>query len=693
MFFCKKSLVLSVVVIWLAVLGREAYASVSIHNGEYLYFGNFKHLIDDTPNNVRESSASPVLWKKCSDDYYLSAYTVDDRPWLSGYSNTIFYLWYVPEGSASNVRGNALRLWLNGTTTGSFMYDTFSDQEQRVLRPNVDGDPGVWVTLPNVSAEYEQTSLKGAKRSSTYWTRSEVSSSDRTAWVWWPGGTAKPGVMSYSSGIRPVISLNVGHFLFKTAASDFLDNAVYVDPAGSFKNPYVMVLPGVVPKGLTTNVSFVSTDIPPKQIEVEGKVCVLLWDKPVRPAIKSWPSKVDFSLTKTGGGVLHPQAVFEEQGGVVLLFSSTIEAGDRLDYTLNTDAICVEIQGATFKVADSFTCDIDAIPFLSGVELLHGGHSYPVTHNSYTYSAKVPKVVADAMLKIGSVSPGSSITLNGADITNSHSQNIHLVVGVNEFILKVNCGTRSAVYRLYVTREADDDDDESLLLSSLIPSYGSFQPSFKSNTFVYDMEVPYSVRSIAFTPEAVSEETVISVNGLETESGRSSEAIALHTELNKIIVSLVQETKSTNYTILLTRKAEDKKDHEEPLLSRLQPSRGVLSPDFAPETFRYTMGVPYEVTSLTLALETVDSDATITLNGSVVKNDTISLPVPLSVGANILALDLKDSEDYVTYTVIVTRDSEDKPIDPKSSSSGGCNGGWESLGVILVSGLIIRKRI
>ena len=84
-------------------------------------------------------------------------------------------------------------------------------------------------------------------------------------------------------------------------------------------------------------------------------------------------------------------------------------------------------------------------------------------------------------------------------------------------------------------------------------------------------------------------------------------------------------------------------------LASLEPSKGSLSPAFNKNTTRYTISVPYTVTSLSLMFSTSHDDADTAISDS---ND-------LNVGENTRVITVTaPNGDTKTYTVVITREKE-----------------------------------
>ena len=91
-------------------------------------------------------------------------------------------------------------------------------------------------------------------------------------------------------------------------------------------------------------------------------------------------------------------------------------------------------------------------------------------------------------------------------------------------------------------------------------------------------------------------------------------------------------------------------------LGALALSEGTLSPVFAAGTSNYTATVPNTTSTITLTPSTVDPNATVTVNGSLVDNGQASSPISLNVGANAITLVVTAVDSATkTYVVTVTR--------------------------------------
>jgi len=92
-------------------------------------------------------------------------------------------------------------------------------------------------------------------------------------------------------------------------------------------------------------------------------------------------------------------------------------------------------------------------------------------------------------------------------------------------------------------------------------------------------------------------------------------------------------------------------------LSRLQLSRGTLSPGFSPATTSYTTTVDRNVAAIEVTPTTADATATVKVNGTPASPGVPSTAVPLAIGLNTVTTTVtaQDGITTKTYTVTVNR--------------------------------------
>lgn len=94
-----------------------------------------------------------------------------------------------------------------------------------------------------------------------------------------------------------------------------------------------------------------------------------------------------------------------------------------------------------------------------------------------------------------------------------------------------------------------------------------------------------------------------------------------------------------------------------------------LSPAFSPDTYTYSATVSNSVSSLTLTPYALDGAVTIRVNGYEVINGSVSRPIELSVGSNIITVvvqSLRNSNSVKNYVFTINRQHEINNADLKS---------------------------
>ena len=364
------------------VTSRVNTSGTILGNEDYVLFGKLIHDVDDGSGSARspEAFATPVLWRVMSADAAPGA----------GQKKAILLSHYLLVEKKYNGANNdnrweqsEIRIWLNDTSNSGFL-SGFSASEQAVmLKPSPDGASGLRVTAPagydksgyagelkdwfggdnNANNNERKAQFRGAPANFIvgqsdawdYWTRSEVAvPPPDKAWSVGKDGTLDNSkrVDLSSLGVRAAFFLNLESFIFKSASNDFAPAGSGVG-GGLIFNPYILVLPSVVPTGWTT--LFASADKMPDGAVINGKAMTVSWDVPISPAVKKWPVSGDFTLS-TGE---HPTSVTSDDANKKILkltFATGVTAGANvtLSYNLNTDAVSFDSTLTSADVVNSF---------------------------------------------------------------------------------------------------------------------------------------------------------------------------------------------------------------------------------------------------------------------------------------------------------------------------------------------------
>jgi len=208
-------------------------------------------------------------------------------------------------------------------------------------------------------------------------------------------------------------------------------------------------------------------------------------------------------------------------------------------------------------------------------------------------------------------------------------------------------------------------------LLQLTPSKGTLAPVFASTKTSYTISVFNPVNSITLTPVAQDTGATIKINGTIVKSGLASAVLPLSVGSNTIttVVTAADGVGSQTYTISLNRLPSTNAK-----LLKLTTSHGGFSPSFNNTVTAYTQTVNNAVTSIAFTPTTVDTTATITVNGDPVVSGSSSTAQALTVGDNIenIVVTAQDGTTTMAYTITVTRalPANAKLINLKSSHGG-----------------------
>ncbi|WP_462409041.1 cadherin-like beta sandwich domain-containing protein [Neobacillus sp. Marseille-QA0830] len=203
-----------------------------------------------------------------------------------------------------------------------------------------------------------------------------------------------------------------------------------------------------------------------------------------------------------------------------------------------------------------------------------------------------------------------------------------------------------------------------------------FSPSVKE----YSAVVANQVSSINLLVEGTSPNAKITINGKEALSG-TAEDYQLNTGQN-IFTIIVNDGPA--YQLTVTRQGSTNN-----LLKNIELSTGVLSPSFSQETTNYSVQVDNQYSAITVNPTTVESPATVKVNGNAVPEG--GMPVSLPVGTSTISIVVTaENGAQKTYTLSVTRASAStgnaSAANEKSSTTSTDLSGIARTGAISASG-------
>ena len=263
--------------------------------------------------------------------------------------------------------------------------------------------------------------------------------------------------------------------------------------------------------------------------------------------------------------------------------------------------------------------------------------------NGFFYLPDIKKDVSQAKFQVIDNDESSlNFKLNG-----SSAKTLKLVGGDNTAELTITKNGFSKVYTFVITKKGEAK------LKSLVPSTGKLSPAFDSETTDYEITVPTTTTSIAFTPTAVDNSSTIKVKNTTVASGKKSQDIKLSEGENKIPITVKTSNGDTTvYNVVVTRTEQFRSAD----LKSLKLTKGTLSPTFNKGVYEYSVSVDNSVTSIGVTPVAEDSNATIEVNGKEVPSGATSPYISLDEGGNVIDVTVTDSKgNENTYILTVTR--------------------------------------
>ena len=294
---------------------------------------------------------------------------------------------------------------------------------------------------------------------------------------------------------------------------------------------------------------------------------------------------------------------------------------------------------------------------LSALEISSGDLDPNFSSVTTMYDVSVANDVESVMVTpTATDGDGASITVDTNTVVSGNASGaITLAEGeTTEIKIKVIAADMmtSMTYTVSVARAASSD----ATLSALGISEGALDPDFEKDTDMYEVVVRSGLEVIRVTPTASDAGASITVDTNTVESGSASGDITLTeggtTEI-KIKVVAADEITSMTYTVSVERIAND-----DARLSNLGISSGDLDPNFSSETTMYGVSVANNVANVTVTPTVRDSDASITVDSSMVASGSASDAITLTEGSTttiMIKVIAADTMTSMTYTVSVGR--------------------------------------
>jgi len=345
--------------------------------------------------------------------------------------------------------------------------------------------------------------------------------------------------------------------------------------------------------------------------------------------------------------------------GVVVLPGSP-SASLPLNIGLNTITTIVTAQdGTTVTYTTTITRAASSNATLANLTVSNGSLAPNFAPTTNNYTVKVSRITASVSITPTVADSTAVITINGTVIASgTASANLPLNLGSNVITTVVTAqdGT-TADYTLTITRQGPAPilSSANSNLANLAISSGTLSPAFSYTTTAYTANVGNSTASITVTPTAADSTATITVNGVQVASGTTSASLPLNAGANTIttVITSQDSTTTSTYTITVTRAPSNNA-----ALSLLTTNtRTALTTTSGPASQNFATSVSFNTTSITLTPTAVDPNASITVNGLLVRSGFSSLPILLSPYTTLINL-LVTAQDGVTtrtFTLKVTR--------------------------------------
>ncbi|WNR43646.1 cadherin-like beta sandwich domain-containing protein [Paenibacillus roseipurpureus] len=231
-----------------------------------------------------------------------------------------------------------------------------------------------------------------------------------------------------------------------------------------------------------------------------------------------------------------------------------------------------------------------------------------------------------------------------------NTNGIQLQAGTNITLIKNilnNMGTNyDKAAGVSATEEWPSSDNT---LSGLAISSGTLSPIFDSAITEYTASVPKTTSVMIITPTTANSQAAVTVNGVPLVSGSDSNGIGLQVGENVIEIIVTAEDMSTRtYRLTVTRLLSDNANLSALLVSE-ESSNLTLNPEITAHTVQVSNGVP----KIKVMLTTMDSNATMTVNGESVVSGSASKTIKLRLGENVIEI-VVTAEDSSTKTYQLT---------------------------------------
>lgn len=257
-------------------------------------------------------------------------------------------------------------------------------------------------------------------------------------------------------------------------------------------------------------------------------------------------------------------------------------------------------------------------------------------------------------LKLAAVDKNNKIFVNGTPVENATNINLSLVVGKNNYVIKVvNSTGKENTYNLEVLREKSSGNNYIKSITENLRD--SISPKFDSSVKEYNIRSEYYENILKLGVQADDKKTKVYVNDQELSSGyRGTAIILLANGENKIAIRLVAENGANRYYYLTVTHYQYPKLGDNDLSSLKTSFDSRIYPAFSPKHTIYYLRLGEDEDKMQITAKTSNSRAHVTIDGSNVTSKYVSIPYGESVVSTSVEL-IGAPEFTKTYKIRIYR--------------------------------------
>lgn len=234
-------------------------------------------------------------------------------------------------------------------------------------------------------------------------------------------------------------------------------------------------------------------------------------------------------------------------------------ASQPINLAVGSNTIEVEVTSLIGGLVQKYTVAVTraASSLLSNLVPSVGTLNPAFNSNGTSYTVNVENNVDKIRFTPTAQDANATITVNGVAVASGNaSQDISLNVGDNNIpvVVAAKDNSSTTTYNVKVVR------DTGVYLSDLKVVYGSINigiaPEFNSEMLVYSSDVPATYTAVKVVPTTTYANTIITVDGVQIQSGQPSASIALTKgvpRLVEIVIKTSDNSKSSTYKLTITR--------------------------------------------------------------------------------------------------------------------------------------------